>query len=56
MNHPGETLMPTDAWSGLVFSGKANQKFGAEERRGRMDRKLGHGFPEGNGEVGLLNG
>lgn len=46
--------MTTDAWSGLVFSGRENQKLGREEW-GRVHSKLGHGFPEGNGEVGLLN-
>lgn len=47
--------MTTDAWSGLVFSGRENQRLG-EEEWGGVGRKLGCSFPEGNGEVGLLNG
>lgn len=46
--------MTTDAWSGSVFSGR-EIRVGGQAWAG-VDRKLGHGFPEGYGEVGLLNG
>lgn len=43
--------MTAGAWSGSVFSGRENQRLGAEEWAG-ADRKLGHSSPEGHGEVG----
>lgn len=46
--------MTTDAWSASVFSGREIRECG--ERRQGVDGKLGHGFPEGHGEAGLLNG
>lgn len=47
--------MTTDAWSGSVFSGRKSET-GGRAMGGGVDRKLGHGFPEGHGEAGLLNG
>lgn len=40
-------------WVSVLWQG--NQRLGGQAWAG-VDRKLGHGFPEGHGEVQLLNG